>query len=157
MKVRRLQVTLVTLVAILGAVVVNGIQPAAAASTTTAAAVSPSCQGHQRLDWAHVLPPGGSLPWGITELCWDGSKAFTIYTHFDANGNPAPMPVNFYANAWVYRYDPWPTFAGRSSCDGPDGNGHVVPGDTWCRTQAGSAEYAHLVPRYDLRLPLERR
>lgn len=95
--------------------------------------LSEACQGHPWLDRAEVLPTGGQLPWGYVDICWNGSEYFSIFIHLDASGRQSPMPAGFFANAWILRWkDGVPD--GGSSCDGGDGNKHVVPGEIWCRT-----------------------
>ncbi len=107
------------------------------ASATVEAAVA-NCNGHTLVSANYVRDSTG-YRYGAIQLCRSGDHYFAIYINYGYDpGEPnkpvqGPMPDGEFANAWLYRYLDG-VYVDRFSCDDSGGNGHVLPGQTWCVT-----------------------
>lgn len=98
------------------------------ANAQTSAAVD-NCNGHTLHSADNVVVRNSDIgAVGSVQLCRDGDNWFAmIISH-------GPMPSGHWANAILRHYENGVPTGAQWSCDSPGGNGHVLPGQTWCMT-----------------------
>lgn len=135
-RARRATLLLAALATIVGMLAAPGTASAGDGNFTTA------CLGHSVLAGpVAVTRPTSSLPWGYVRYCWDGLNNFAQFIHVDANGRQAPMPANFIANAWIWRYEDYP--------NGFSENRPVMAlaaTAMWCREKSGVVATGFAIP-----------